>query len=184
MNKPPDHFSDDATAITPPSTPKRLRYPCAAHQCPMPGTMFLGGRDEGVCGWHARENPADWSRITQAIHDWECVVRTINRCRRVMTDPATCADAKAQDAAKADAWATMQPAVAGSGWKNRVAPGERENLGDWGRRLEGFLGARVKGRIEGSVADETKPTPVVATMHAALRDGPPKGNAADGWAGE
>jgi len=168
------HFAeDDGGPID--TAPKRLRYPCQANGCPMPGVVFLGGAEDGVCGWHLNENPSDWGRITDALQRWECVERAINRARRVLTAPDTCADPKSQDKAQAEIWAEMLPAVQGSGWKERLRPAEREHLGDWSRRLGVFLGARVKEALSGQgVIDETKPTAFVAEVRAGLRATPLK----------
>lgn len=173
-DKAPDAPAQDTTV-------RRMRYPCAAHQCPMPGALYLGGNSDGLCGWHAREPSGDWAKITQALRDWECVTLTVNAIRRAMTDPATCADPKAQRETMERLWAQMRPAVLG-GWTRRTEPQRLEHLGDWGRRLEAFLGARVKERQRGEgVVDETHPTPYVAEVRAGLRDTPLKGNAADNW---
>jgi hypothetical protein len=158
---------DDAPPI---EQPKRLRYPCAAHQCPMPGTIFLGA--DGVCAWHAREPANDWPLITQAIRDWECVSRAINRARRVLTDPVTCTDGKAQREALEAEWQAIVPAVQGSGWKSRIQPKPGENLSEWARRMDMFLAARVKERQTGGSVDETKPTPFAAEVLAGLRKRP------------
>lgn len=175
-DKAPDAPAQDAIV-------RRMRYPCAAHQCPMPGTIFLHGPDSGgVCAWHAREPENDWPKITRAIKDWECVHFAINRARRVLTSPLTCVDGKAQREALDAEWLAMLPAVQGSGWKQRLQPKQGENLAEWSRRLDLFLAARVhEAQRGGGAVDETKPTLFAAEVKAGLRDGKPKGNAADNW---
>ena len=176
---------DDAPALSAQDGPRRLRYPCAAHGCRLPGALFIGG--DGVCGWHAREAPNDWPKITRTLADWECAMQAINAARQCMTDADTCASPKLQDERMAAAWARMLPAVLGSGWHRRVEPKPGERFGDWGRRLEVFLGARVKealgqGLAEGSRIDEGEATPFVAEVRGGLRDGK-RGNVADQWDG-
>jgi hypothetical protein len=73
----------------------------------------------------------------------------------------------------------MLPAVSEGGWRERLEPQAGETIGDWGRRLEVFLGARVKGDMAGKEVDETMPTPVVAEMRKELRAVPLKGNAGE-----
>lgn len=153
--------------------PKKLRYRCAAHQCPMPGTIFLGGHNTpGACAWHAREPANDWPTITQAILDWECISRAILRARRVLTDPLTCTDGKTQRETLEAEWRVIVPAVQGSGWKTRIEPKPGENLSVWARRMDVFLGARVKERQTGRAIDETQPTPFAAEVLAGLRKRP------------
>ena len=179
----PKKFTGEAPAAAPADTTvRRMRYPCAAHQCPMPGTMFIEGSPNGVCGFHGREPAHDWPTITQAILDWACVRIAIERGQRVLIDPLTCNDGKTQAATLKAEWEAMLPAVQGSGWKARLEPQARESLGDWVVRLRNFLAARVKERQQGStgVVDETKPTAFAAEVKAGLKDAP-KGNAADQW---
>lgn len=172
-------FNETAADAPQDTTVKRMRYPCAAHQCPMAGVVFLG--NDGVCGYHAREPGNDWPTITQALLDWRCVTVAINACRRVLADPLTCADGKAHRETLAREWEAMIPAVQGSGWKNRLEPQARTNLAGWVWLLECFLLARVKERQSGGGSiDETKPTAYAAEVRAGLR-GAPKGNAADNW---
>lgn len=124
-------------------TPKRLRYPCFATGCPMPGTIFTGTTDSpGTCAWHYGVLPTDIPKVTQRLLDWECVSLEINAARRVLTGDKAC-DPKAQDDAMAEGWARLQPAMAAGGWSNELAPRDGERLGQWSRRLEAFLGARV-----------------------------------------
>lgn len=157
--------------------PMRLRFECAAHSCPMPGSVFLGG--PGVCGWHARENPDDWPKITQAILDWRCVSRVINRARQVLTAPETCSSAKAQDDAMQALWTQLRADLNGSGgWESRLEPRmgpgryTGEGLSNWSRRLDQFLGARVRERIFGGSVDERAPTQFAAEVTTELRDVP------------
>jgi hypothetical protein len=152
----------------PDTGPQRLRYPCRSEGCPMPGTV------DGECGYHYRENPSQWGQITRVLVDWECVTQAVRTARRVMTAPDTCVDPKAQELALIDAWKRLLPAVVHSGWRQRLEPQPRENLGDWGRRIEVFLGARIKECLLGgnAVVDETRPTPFVAEARKELRGQP------------
>lgn len=184
--KPPRaHFSEDEDAAAlPPAEPQRLRFPCAAHQCPMVGAIFVGGPDApGQCMFHAREPANDWPKITQALKDWECVTTAILRARRVLASQDASSDGALHQRTLKAEWEAMLPAVLGSGWKTRVEPRLLETLGEWTRRLEGFLHARVRERQKGEgVIDETAPTPFAAEVREKLRGG--KGNAADAWGSE
>lgn len=150
--------------------PKPLRYPCVANGCPMPGVIFTGG--PGICGWHFGTSGEEFSRVTESLQRWECVTRAINAARRVVSTPATCADGKAHARVLRDEWAALAGAVHGTGWKRRVEPKPGEHVGDWGRRLEVFLGARIKSELTGREIDETLPTPFVAEVRAGLRKQP------------
>lgn len=172
------HFAEDDAGAPIDTGPKRLRYPCRADQCPMAGTVDHTPSHPGICGYHYRETPSDWPRITQALLDWECVTRAINRARRVVTDPVLCCDGKAHAEALRDEWERLLPAVKGSGWHRRVEPQKGEHIGDWGRRLEVFMGARIKSALTGREVDETKPTPFVEQARKELR-GYTGGNAGD-----
>lgn len=154
----------------PQAASKPLRYPCVANGCPMPGTILVGG--PGICGWHLGTNGDEFSRVTESLQRWECVTRVINAARRVVSTPATCADGKAQAAVLRDEWAALAQAVHGTGWKIRVEPQPGETIGEWGRRLEVFLAARVKGDQTSREIDETLPTPFVAEVRAGLREQP------------
>lgn len=168
------HFAEDDDGPVD-TAPKRLRYPCVANQCPMPGVIFLGGAEDGVCGWHARENGTDWGRITRAIRDWECVSKAILVLRRVMTHPDTCASPKDHDRVMREQAGLIATACEGSDWHPRTAPLPKELIGQWHHRLTLFLGARVKEAITGAAPgsiDETKPTPFVAEVRAGLRATP------------
>jgi len=155
---------------------RTMRYPCAAHQCPMPGTIFLGGSREGACAWHALENPRHWPRITQAILDWQCVQQAINRMQRAIVAPETCADAAAQDAAMDAEWRWLLPYVRAD-WAPRLQPGTGESPTHWAYRMRMFLGARIKESVGGGkgagTVDESAPTPLVAQVRAGLRGAPP-----------
>lgn len=168
------NFDDPASHASQADTgPRRLTYQCRAHGCPMPGTV-----DE-TCGWHYRESPQDWGRITDAIERWSCVARAINHIRTVLCRPDTCCDGKAHKAAMAEALADISADITSVGWKRRVEPKPGEDIGSWCRRLEVFLGARIKSDMTGHEVDETQPTPTVAAMRAALRGSISKGNAGD-----
>lgn len=172
--KPPAHFGGDDTPPAP-RGPQRLRYPCKAHGCPMPGTV-----DE-TCGWHYRESPQDWPKITDAIERWSCVARAINRLRTVMCGTQTCTDGKAHKAAIAEAMADIAAETTSLGWKRRIEVLPGEDIGDWCKRLERFLAARIKSDMTGREIDETLDTPVVAAMKKELRAKPlgKPGNAGD-----
>lgn len=169
------HFAEDSPLDDIRSSgPRSKSYPCRAHGCPMPGTV-----DE-TCGWHYRESPQDWGRITAAVLNWETVSAAINRARTVLCAPATCCDGKAQREAMDEAFASMGESFTSIGWKRRVEPQPGENLGDWCVRLERFLAARIKSDLSGGrEIDETQPTPTVAQMRKELRAEPLKGNAGD-----
>lgn len=158
------HFAEDAPAAASEAPTRHMRYPCAAHQCPMPGTIFPGGGRDGACAWHAMESPRHWPRITQAIVDWQCVQQAISRMQRVAIDPEICADVKAQEDAMAAEWLALFAAVQGAGWEPRLRPLKGETPSCWAYRLRLFLVARVKEYIAakspGSI-DEAAPTPFV-----------------------
>jgi len=135
------------------------RYRCYADDCPMAGTIFEGSPDgPGVCPFHYGAPPLDVRRITQTLLDWRCVADAIRQARRALLGTnATNGPLHAQT--MADAWADLRAAVAPSYWpdlepgplrvRDRTKPegwrvlNVREDLGDWARRLERFLGARV-----------------------------------------
>lgn len=123
--------------------PKRLRYPCFAEGCPMPGTIFTGSTGAaGSCAWHYGVLPTDIPKVTERLNAWGCVADEINAARRVLTGDKA-ADPKAQDDHLATAWLRLGPLVELSGWASDLEPHPRERLGDWSRRLEWFIGARV-----------------------------------------
>jgi len=133
-----------------PTEPQRMRYPCMARQCMMPGSIFPAGAKEGVCAWHYGTNASDWPRITQILLDWGCVAYEINEARRVFTDPETRCAPKVLDQLYKTAWERLQPLV--PGWEDALAPGKTkagfaESYGDWARRLEKFLGTQVHASI-------------------------------------
>lgn len=134
-------FTDDENPQ--PAKPQRLRYPCFADGCPMPGTTFMSGTDKpGTCPWHYGVQPSDIPRVTQRLIDWQCVVAEVNAARRVLTGEAA-SDPRAQDQAQAQAWQRLAPALEMSGWADELKPGQSEHYAEWGRRLECFVGARV-----------------------------------------
>jgi hypothetical protein len=128
-----------------PVTPrKRLRYPCFAIGCPMPGTIFPGGSTEqsGTCAWHYGVNPDDIPRVSGVLRDWGCVAYEVDEARRVLTgesasDPG--AVAKLFQAANE----RLRPSMAAGGWGDELEAGKGEDYGAWARRCEAFLGARV-----------------------------------------
>lgn len=166
-------FNENAEPREGGGEPVRQAYACRAARCPMPGTIFDGG-ERGVCAWHfGAENGKAFVHVTQVLADWKPVVDAIKHARRIGNDPATAADPGAQDRALTSIWSELVPFVTGSGWKPRIAPHEGEHLGEWGKRLERFLVARVKG----DGADErSSDTATVARMRAALKGGASIGN--------
>ena len=144
------HLNDDSGSLADaiPHTPARRRYDCAAEQCPAPGTIFPGstsGGGTGVCVYHYGASNSDWRRITQTLKDWDCVGYEVRECRRVMCDPNTACDPKAQNTLFASAWERLRPLV--TGWEGELTPRIHEHYGDWGRRLDAFLGAQVVGQL-------------------------------------
>jgi hypothetical protein len=133
-------FSEDEPPPIAGDAPRRLRFPCFADGCPMAGTMFPGTSRQGVCPWHYAAAPNDIPRITQRLRDWFCVAQEVDAARQILCGPHA-ADARAQDAALAHGWARLQAVC--SGWEADLAPRKREQLHDWSRRLEAFIGARV-----------------------------------------
>lgn len=140
-----------------PPKPQRLRYPCFAAGCPMPGTIFLGAvqgekaEGSGCCNWHFGVQPNDIPKVTQRLVDWQCVSAEVNAARRFLTGEQA-SSPKAVDEAFRAAWARLQP-VARS-WESELQPGRArtskeaivwhdESYGDWARRLERFLGSRI-----------------------------------------
>jgi hypothetical protein len=167
MNK--SHF-DAAGELPAPVVQKQLRYHCFANNCPMPGTIFPGGSDSGVCAWHYGCNGSEVAKVSQVLADWDCVVRVVNAGRRVLTAPETATDGRQQTAEWAALWAELGASVAGSGWKQRVEPETGENLGDWTRRMERFLKNRCKESLTGHVmSDDNAPTPTVADMRSRVK---------------
>lgn len=122
------------------------RYACSAHQCPMPGTIFSGGSG-GMCAYHIGTHGTDWPRITRVLLDWQCVTLEINAIRRAHCDMELSGHPDELAKRFADAWARMQPLVAGA-WEEELKPGNLksghpETYRDWGMRLERFIGQRV-----------------------------------------
>jgi hypothetical protein len=141
---------------TPQEPPQRLRYPCFADQCPMPGTIFggtTGTKDEaGTCGWHYGILPSDIPKVTRVLLDWRCVSFEINEARRVLTGEKA-ADPKGLQTAFENAWERLKPAC-GSTWEAELRPGPArtsrgeirpfaEDYSAWAKRLERFIGSRV-----------------------------------------
>jgi hypothetical protein len=148
-------FNDDAEyrggAIERKGPPRR--YPCFATGCPMPGTLFTGSTDEaGTCAWHYGNLSSDIPKVTKALQDWSFVAYEIIEARRVLTGELA-KDPKAIARAFAVAWERMQATDLGE-WAGQLKPdriqtskGEitnhAESYGDWAKRLERFIGARV-----------------------------------------
>lgn len=168
------HFDDEVDeAAQMKRAPQRVTYQCRAHGCPMPGTV------DGCCGWHYRESPQDWHRITEAIQRWSIVANAINVARGVLCAQATCCDGKVQRETRDALWHDIKADFTVThGWQRRIDP-EGRNLGDWCVALERFLAARIKSDLIGHDVDETKPTPTVAEFRSQLRAEPLKGNAGD-----
>lgn len=137
--------------------PQRLRYPCFAAGCPMPGTIFLGAvqgekpEGSGCCAWHFGVQANDIPKVTQRLVDWQCVSIEVNAARRFLTGEQA-SNPKAIDEAFAAAWSRLQPLA--RSWESELQPGgartskgeplsHQESYGDWAKRLERFLGARV-----------------------------------------
>lgn len=128
--------------------PKPRRYPCFATGCPMPGTIWPGagpggtGDRPGTCAWHYAVNDTDVPRVTRVLQDWSCVSDEIEAARQALTGPKA-SDPGALDALQAAAAARLRPRMAAGGWSEELEPQRGERYGDWCKRLEGFLGARV-----------------------------------------
>jgi hypothetical protein len=144
-----------------PTEPPAQRYPCSAHQCPMPGTLFTGGT-KGMCAWHYGSNASDWPRITGKLLDWACVTYEVNEARRALTGEAA-ANPAALASLFSAAWERLQPLV--PGWEEQLRPGNirwrdatqptgyrdtgfRETYADWAKRLEAFVGGQVLGSVQ------------------------------------
>lgn len=123
--------------------PQSPRLPCFAAGCPMPGTLFANSTSgAGSCAWHYAVQPSDIPKVTQRLNDWACVSTEVNAARRVLTGEAA-SDPRAQEAALLVAWQRLAPQVEHSGWTGDLQPASGEHLGEWCRRLERFIGARV-----------------------------------------
>lgn len=144
---------DDSGSIADaiPHTPAKRRYPCFAEGCPMPGTIFPDSQAAGVCAYHYGVKPGNVPRVTNVLRQWDCVAFECREARRVLTGELA-SDVKAIDDAFAKGWERLQP-LAGE-WAAYLMPGNiltskdvdtgmRENYGDWAKRLERFIGARV-----------------------------------------
>lgn len=163
-------FDDSAEAPAPDFAPKRLRYPCRANNCPLPGTIFLGGSDSGICAWHYGSNGDEIPKVTQTALDWACITSEIEAARQLLNDPASATNPRAHRDALFAAWGRVLPSVVGSGWKHRMEALPSESYGEWALRMERFLLNRVKERITDRViADDDSPTPLVAEMRERLR---------------
>ena len=124
---------------------QRPRYRCAAFDCPMTGSIFLGSGD-GVCAWHYGSESHDWPRITRVLDDWRCVTQQINAVRRVLVEQPS--NGKAHDAILRAARDEL-PQVAPQ-WG--LEPAEHEDIGAWARRLAGFLDTCVAGKPDAEKA--------------------------------
>jgi hypothetical protein len=134
-----------------PHTPTRRAYRCFAEQCPMPGTITPSGAGSPTCAWHYGVVSSDIPKVTRVLLDWQCVSYEANEARRVLTGELA-TDPGAIDIAFRNAWERLQPLV--PGWEAQLQPGNirtskgverpfREGYGDWAKRLDQFLGARV-----------------------------------------
>lgn len=135
-----------------PQKPKRLRYPCFAEGCPMPGSLFSSGTDKsGSCAWHYAVQPTDIPKVTQVLRDWMCVSAEIIAARRSLGGDLASDPAGLQREFDA-AWQRLQPMAAA--WEKELAPGTihtskgvdiryRQSYSDWAKHLERFIGARV-----------------------------------------
>lgn len=151
---------DGASDLPDASAPRTRTYPCFADQCPMVGAIFTGDTNAvGACGYHYGANPGDIPRITQVLKDWGVVIDEIREGRRMLTG-SLAVDAKAVSTMFSAAWHRLQPMVAG--WENELRPstihhidkhgqavdtGWTESYSDWVRRLERFMGARIRETI-------------------------------------
>lgn len=134
---------DDETDEQQPRAPERMCYECCANGCPMPGAIFPSGSSRGICGWHYGTNSEDWSRITEAIRGpWREVAREINVARRVLSDPDLCTNVKVLGERYLAATQRLAQALTGP-LAAELAPRNKEDYGQWYRRLEIFLGGRV-----------------------------------------
>ena len=135
---------DDSIANAIPHIPVK-RYECAAHRCPMAGTIS-GEGGSGICAYHYNTHSGDWPRITQVLLDWAVVTEEINHCRTVLCNPATAANpaAIAEEFAKA-----AERVLQGAGsWTEDLKPqltrgNQMDSYGSWTNRLECFIGQRV-----------------------------------------
>ena len=135
--------SNSFVDVIPANQPKR--YACAAHQCPMAGTLS-GEGGHGVCAYHCATNPKDWGHISRTLIDWQCVTDEINACRRTHTNPETATDPGLIARLYAQAWVRLEPLI--GTWEKDIRPqpdksGSTEGYQAWGLRLECFLGGRV-----------------------------------------
>lgn len=149
-------FTDDDAPIEQPK-PRRLRFPCFAEGCPMPGTLWPGvtqggaGDRPGTCAWHYGIVPTDIPKVTQVLNDWMCVSAEINQARQCLSGPLA-SDPVALHREFDAAWFRLQPLV--DAWEKDLAPstirtgkgadtGYRQAYSDWAKHLERFIGARV-----------------------------------------
>lgn len=139
-----------------PAPKPQRRSPCFATGCPAAGTMWPGltqgtGDKPGTCVYHYGVNASDIPRVTQVLQDWLCVAKEIQAARRCLTGP-TASEPGTQAREFEAAWQRLQPLAAS--WEPELKPGNvrtsagverpfRETYGDWARRLERFIGARV-----------------------------------------
>lgn len=167
------HFNSSQD-VQPQEDNQRISYKCFAYDCPMPAAIFYGN-DNGVCGWHANEQPSLLPVITKAINDWGVLTKEILRLRRLLVDPATCANVPEHNKAMRHSAAVIRDFTHGvEDLEERTRPKEGELIGQWLQRLENFLTARVKEAITGHPVDETKPTRATAMIRAGLRAVPLK----------
>jgi hypothetical protein len=134
----------DSIADAIPHKPVR-RYQCAAHQCPMPGTMS-GEGGSGICAYHYGTHGTDWPRITHVLLDWAILSDEVNHCRRLHCDPA---NSTSPDLLDGEFKLAVERVLQGAGtWADELKPGlnrrgDPEAYQVWVYRLECFLGQRV-----------------------------------------
>lgn len=154
-----DHYAGGKVfADTPEGERPRMRYPCFATGCPMPGTIFPETSKDGVCAWHYGVKPNDIPRVTNTLQAWDCVSFEVREARRILTSELR-ADPAGIQRAFAAAWERLEP-LAGTTWASVLAPStikhrdkdapggyvdtrHHESYADWAKRLEAFVGLQV-----------------------------------------
>ena len=132
----------ETAAESPPFTQKIIRYQCAAHNCPMVGSIFPGGGQSGVCGYHYDTQAHEWRRTTQILIDWACVTDEINAARRAQINPKTSLNAVAMQNEFTRAWRTLEPLA--NNWTEQLRPLPNMTYAQWGRHLEKFMNEILK----------------------------------------
>ena len=161
------HFDDEQGDSAPAATSRYRAYPCVAHNCPMPGSIFLNGHDAaGVCAWHLGCDSKSLPQVTQIMRNWECLTDAINACRAFACDPKRATDPKAAAVALAAAWRTLSDLA--PGWDS-LKPQPGQHYADWGRQLEHFLTDRISQDVYGRQAERGQ-TRTVCDMASRVRD--------------